>query len=93
VNLFQFGKNAKGAVGIATRYRLDGPGIETQRGRNFPQTCPGTLPKTNIKNPKNYKQIKYQPTNEEKSVKDKTTNKFQPELAQVDTPNPKLKIK
>ena len=27
------------AVGIATRYRLDGPGIESRRGRDFPHLC------------------------------------------------------
>ena len=42
---------------------------------------------------KNDKQIKYQPTKEEKPTKYKTTNKFQPEPAGVDIPNPKLKIK
>jgi hypothetical protein len=56
------------------------------------QTCPGALPKTNIKNPKNYKQIKYQPTKEEKPIKYKTTrNKSQPEPAQVDIAKPELK--
>ena len=35
------------SVGIATGYRLDGPGIESRWGRDFPrpvQTCPGTNP-------------------------------------------------
>jgi hypothetical protein len=43
--------------------------------------------------PNNYKQIKYQPTKEEKPTKYQTTNKSQPEPAQVDNPNPNLKIK
>jgi hypothetical protein len=46
-----------------------------------------------MKNPKNYKQLKYQPTKEEKPTKYKTTNKLQPEFAQVVFSNPKLKTK
>jgi hypothetical protein len=34
-----------------------------------------------------------QPTKEEKPVKYKTMNKYQPEAAQVDSPNPKSKTK
>jgi hypothetical protein len=37
--------------------------------------------------------MKYQPTNEEKSTKYKTTNKTQPEPAQVDSPYLKSKRK
>jgi hypothetical protein len=44
-------------------------------------------------NLKNNKQIKYQPTKEEKPTKYETKNKFQLEPARVDIPNPKLKIK
>ena len=34
VLLLSMGRDS--AVGIATRYRLDGPGIESRRGRDFP---------------------------------------------------------
>ena len=47
--------------------------------------------KINIKILKNCKRIKHQPIREEKPIKHKTTNKSRPELAQVDSPNPKLK--
>jgi hypothetical protein len=30
-------------VGIATRYRLDGPGIESRRGRDFPHLSKPSL--------------------------------------------------
>jgi hypothetical protein len=49
--------------------------------------------KINIKILRNCKQIKYQPTREEKPVKYKTTNNSQPEPAQVGNPNPKSKTK
>jgi len=42
---------------------------------------------------KNYKRTKYQPIREEKLIKYETINKYQLELAQADTPNPKSKIK
>jgi hypothetical protein len=32
-----FGVGRDGSVGIATRYGLDGPGIESRWGRDFPQ--------------------------------------------------------
>jgi hypothetical protein len=32
------------AVSIATRYGLDGPGVESRWERDFPQTCPGAHP-------------------------------------------------
>jgi hypothetical protein len=47
----------------------------------------------NIKTLKNYKRIQYQPTREEKPIMYKTTNKSQPEPAQVGNPNPKSKTK
>jgi len=47
----------------------------------------------NIKSLKNYKYIKYQPTKQERPTKHKTANKYQPEIAQVETPNQKPKIK
>ena len=33
-----------GSVGIATRYGLDGPGIESRCGRDLLQACPGAHP-------------------------------------------------
>jgi hypothetical protein len=56
--------------------------------KNYFQTT-----KINTKILKNYKQIRYQPTVEGKLTKYKTTNKSQPEPAQVGSPNPKSKIK
>jgi hypothetical protein len=41
----------------------------------------------------NYRHTKYQPTMEERLIKCKTTNKYQPELVQVGIPNLKSKIK
>jgi hypothetical protein len=39
------------------------------------------------------KQTKYQPIKEERPTKYKITNKYQPEHAQVDSPNPKSKTR
>jgi len=55
---------------------------------NYPHTT-----EINIMYLKNYKQIKYQPIREEKLIKYKTTNKYQLEPVQADTPNQKLKTK
>jgi hypothetical protein len=49
--------------------------------------------KVYIKTLRNCKPKKYQPTREEKPIKYKTTNKSQPEPAQVGKPNSKIKTK
>jgi hypothetical protein len=54
--------------------------------KNYPH-----ITKINIKSLKNHKQTKYQPKKEERPTKYRTTNKYQPEPAQVDIPNPKSK--
>jgi hypothetical protein len=46
-----------------------------------------------IKNLKNYEHTKYQPTTVKRLIKYKIINKYQPEPAQVGTPNLKSKIK
>jgi len=54
---------------------------------------PWNPPTNKLNEPKNYKQTKYQPTKEEKPIKYKTTNKSQPEPAQVGISKTKLKTK
>ena len=79
----------------AISYGLDGPGVESQWERDFPHPfrMPWNPPTNKLNEPKNYKQTKYQPTKEEKPIKYKTTNKSQPEPAQVGISKTKLKTK
>jgi len=43
INCYSFQAGRDGSVGIATRYRLDGSGIESRKGRDFPHPSRSVL--------------------------------------------------